>query len=243
MEQAVKFDFETLDPNEKLHLTSSAPKRKTRFSEAEIEALKQEAFTAGEAAGRSAALSQAEQTTARALVELSENFGSLLQQVDQQLTSLQAEAAKLGLIAAQQLAPALMAREPLAEIESLFRECAASLRNEPRIVIRIPQQLVEPLTERIDEIGRQVGYPGRIVVLGEPEFTATECQMEWPDGGVTQGSPAQSREIETIVATYIASGSPSDQGVPAVGEQEIPASEQPGMDSELSQMTTESNEL
>ncbi len=243
MEQAVKFDFETLDPNEKLHVTANAPKRKTRFSEAEIEALKQEAFTAGEAAGRSAALSQVEQTTAEALADLSANFGSLLQQVDQQLTSLQAEAAKLGLLAARQLAPALMAREPLAEIEALFRECAASLRSEPRIVIRIPQQLAETLSERIDEIGRQVGYPGRIVVLGEPDFTATECQMEWPDGGVTQGSPAQSREIETIVATYIADSSTADQAVPAGRKQEVPASEQAGTDSEPRQMTTESSEL
>ncbi|HAD26344.1 MAG TPA: hypothetical protein DCF61_11485 [Alphaproteobacteria bacterium] len=231
MEEAVKFDFETLDPDEKLHMPASAPKRKTRYSEAEIDALKQEAFAAGEAAGKQAALSHAEQIAAQALNELSANYGALLNQVDQEIANLQAAAADLGLAAAHQLAPALMAREPLAEIEALFRECAANLRNEPRIVIRIPQELVAPLTERIDEIGRQIGYPGRIVVLGEPEFTATECQMEWPDGGVTRGTPAQTREIETIITSYI-NGSGAE---PA-------ASEQTDIGNDFSQMATESSD-
>lgn len=243
MEQAVKFDFETLDPDEKLHMPASAPKRKTRYNEAEIDALKQEAFAAGEAAGKNAALSHAEQIAAQALSELSANYGALLSQVDQEIANLQAAAAELGSAAAHQLAPALMAREPLAEIEALFRECAANLRNEPRIVIRIPQELVAPLTERIDEIGRQIGYPGRVVVLGEPEFSATECQMEWPDGGVTRGSPAQTREIETMIANYIAgSGAEAPAMAQAVPESDQPASEQPDSSDNFRQTATESSD-
>jgi flagellar assembly protein FliH len=65
---------------------------------------------------------------------------------------LEAEAVEVAVAIAKKLAPALIAREPLAEIEALVIDVLSHVRSAPHIAVRVAEDLVEPAGRRLKEI-------------------------------------------------------------------------------------------
>ena len=122
-----------------------------------------------------------------------------------ELLAIESDAAELAFAIANKLAPALMARQPMEEVRALVAECLQMMPMEPRMVIRIPDSLIEPLQEKIDQITVQAGFEGKIALLAEPSLTGADCRVEWADGGAERDVAALSYKIEDAVARYCAS--------------------------------------
>lgn len=151
-----------------------------------VEAARQQAFAEGVAEGRRQQAAEGEDALERLAGEIARNSATILADLDAERERLAREAAGLAFAAAATLAPALVAREPHGELDALFSECVANLANAPHLVIRVPEDTVAPLRERLERVAHGAGYDGRIVALQDEEMSPGDCSIEWADGGVTR---------------------------------------------------------
>ncbi len=187
------------------------PARPT-FSEEDLAAAEAQAYARGQAAGQAAAQASIEAMAAQAMRVLAERFSACAKAQAAAFDQRRLEAADLAFRIAGKLAPALMEREPRAEIEALVSQCLAEHEGEPRIVIRAAAPAVEDLSPRIDQIAAQSGYAGRIVLLPDERITNADCRIEWADGGAERNTSALNALIEAAVARYIDAGRPASGG-------------------------------
>jgi flagellar assembly protein FliH len=127
-----------------------------------------------------------EQTARLALA--TEQLTHVLQQHAVQLTTIEQQASQeslsYALKFAELLAGSLIARSPIAPIESAARHVFGDLRGHPHIAIRVAPDLVEAVKASLTSIAREIGLDAKIIVLGEPEIHSSDCRIEWADGGI-----------------------------------------------------------
>ena len=118
-------------------------------------------------------------------------------------TRLECEAVEVAVAVARKLAPALLAREPFAEISALASECFRQLIASPHIAVRVNDALYAAAKEKLDDIVRAKNFDGRLVVLAEPDIAIGDCRIEWADGGINRDSAAADAAIGAAVAGYV----------------------------------------
>jgi flagellar assembly protein FliH len=117
---------------------------------------------------------------------------------------LESEAIEIAAAVARKLAPALVEREPFAEIAALAAGCMRELLTSPHIVVRVNEQLYAAAREKLEAVTRSHGFEGRLVVLGEPAVGIGDCRIEWADGGINRDIKAADAAIAEAVSRYIA---------------------------------------
>lgn len=169
-----------------------------------------EAREAGRREGREAGHRQAHAEIEARIVDLldkvMEGVGRLNGERAELESALEAESARLAHAIASRLAPALMQRHPTAEIEALVSECLDGCRHEPRIVIRVAEDLVDSVATRLDPLKKTGNFMGEVVLVGDPSITGQDCRVEWPDGGAERDYQALDRAIVGAVERFIADG-------------------------------------
>lgn len=161
----------------------------------------------GIAVAEAQALSDSGRLSALALERLAGAFGSLDQALRAVEAKLEAEAVEVAVAVGRKLAPALIAKEPLAEIEALASDCFRQIVAAPHVVVRVNDALYAATRDRLEEILRANGFEGRLVVLAEPDIAPGDCRIEWADGGVSRDSGATEAAIADAVNKYIAARS------------------------------------
>ena len=178
-----KFLFDNqfdVDSNGKIKPDDTPP---ALYTEADLAAARGEAQQIGLAAGKQEAMGEIENLAAHTLQNIAAGIGNIGAKHEQAVLALKQEAAQLAMVIAGKLAPALLQSQPLYEIRSLITECLELVPNEPRIVVRINESLVEYLAEDIDQLAVRGGFQGSVVLLGEADLTNADCRVEWADGG------------------------------------------------------------
>jgi flagellar assembly protein FliH len=116
---------------------------------------------------------------------------------------LETEAVAVAVAVAGKLAPALIAREPFAEVAALASNCFRHLVATPHVVVRVHDSLHTTARQKLEDIVRDCGLASRLVVLAEPEIAPGDCRIEWADGGITRESAATEQAIEEAVTRYV----------------------------------------
>jgi flagellar assembly protein FliH len=166
-----------------------------------------EAETAARREGYAEAQTDADVAAGRRMADAIEriavNLGEATKALQAIEARLEAEAVEVAVAVARKLAPALIAREPFAEISALASACFRELIAAPHIVVRVNDGLYAQAREKLDDIARAHGFEGRLVVLGEPGVAASDCRIEWADGGINRDSGAIDAAIGEAVARYV----------------------------------------
>jgi flagellar assembly protein FliH len=165
-----------------------------------------ESYRRGFAEGSADALAKIEQRTALALEAIAQAMGGISAEIKAVEARLEAEAVEVALAISRKLAPGLIAREPIAEIERLVSGILAQVRSAPHVVVRLASGLVESANSRLTKLAEARGYTGRLVLLPEPGLAADDCRIEWADGGVTRERAAIEARIHEAVARYLGGG-------------------------------------
>jgi flagellar assembly protein FliH len=198
MAQAKKFLFDTTFAAK----AEREQKPKPQFTDEDLAAARGEGQQAGFQMGRESALREIERRAADALEAVAAGLAGVDAAQARAVAELRAEAARLALAIAGKLAPTLVARRPLAEVEAVIAECLGQLPTEPRVVVRVAEGLVEVLSGRIDELARRVGFSGAVVLLGEPAMAPGDARVEWADGGAERDLARTLGAIEEAVGRY-----------------------------------------
>ena len=170
MNSVQKFLFETsFDGAEDETAPPDAPPQANpqSFSESELERARDEGFAAGREQGLMEAAGSIENASARTLEAIAGEIRALLPGLAQDAERRNGEALKAAVTIVRKLFPRTAEAHGTAEIEALITQCLGQLRDEPRVVVRICDQLLDPLNERLGGLAADCGYEGKIVLLAE----------------------------------------------------------------------------
>jgi len=185
-----------------------AEPRAPSYGAAEMEAAMQSAFAYGRAHGAAEAKAEAERDMLSALARLEDGLARIAADYDSKIEAIRAEAATLAFAVARQLAGPLVEQNGADRIEAALHQCLGELRNEPRIVVRATESIIEKLKCRIERTASASGYPGHIVLLPDDTLASTDCRIEWADGGAA----IDQARLEAQVADIIRAGTASRSG-------------------------------
>ena len=166
-----------------------------------------EAETAAHRRGYTEAQSDAGVEAERRIAATLEQIAASLAVANEALQAIEArlecEAVEVAVAVARKLAPALIAREPFAEIATLASECFKQLTAAPHIAVRVNDSLYATAREKLEDIVRARSFEGRLVVLAEPDIAEGDCRIEWADGGINRDRASADAAIGEAVARYI----------------------------------------
>ena len=162
-----------------------------------------QAYRQGFNAGEQQAHQEATKRMADALSVIADGLGRLDNALTAIETRLETEAVEVAVAVAAKLSPALIAREPFAEIAALATECFHHLVSTPLVTVRIAADIHETAKGQIEEIARSNGFDGRLTVISDESLAPGDCRIEWADGGIIRESTATASAIDETVARYI----------------------------------------
>jgi len=166
-----------------------------RFTQDDLDAARGEGHRAGAAEAELREREASERRQAEALEGIKAHLATMAEAQTRILDETIRDATKLALAIAGKVAPELVRRQPMVEIEALIREHLQRLIDEPRIVVRVAESLLDPLKARIDQLAQGCGFGGKVVLIAEPTLASGDCRLEWADGGVERDTEAVAREI------------------------------------------------
>lgn len=200
MSDSVKFMFDTpFEGAGSEAYEAAARARAPRYSEEDVEQFREVALAEGMSAGLEQARLGSEATIATSLGHIQQGL-KVLEVNDH---ARRKEAATLALAIGRKLAATLIERQPLAEIEGLVRDCLSEVADEPRVVIRINEALLEELKRRLDPIVAESGFAGDVVVLGDDRLNGSDCRVEWADGGAERRLATIERDVAAVIDRYL----------------------------------------
>jgi flagellar assembly protein FliH len=179
--------------------TISLLEHERRRADAESQAYRQ-----GFTAGQEQAHQEATQRMADALSMIADGLDRLDGALTAIETRLETEAVEVAVAVAAKLSPALIAREPFAEIAALATECFHHLVSTPLVTVRIAAEIHETAKMQIEEIARTRGFDGRLAIISDENLAPGDCRVEWADGGIIRDHTATTSAIDETVARYIA---------------------------------------
>lgn len=153
--------------------------------------------------GFEAAKQEGEQKCAAQLERIAAGMNLAIAKLAAIETRLEREAIDVASAIARQLAPALIARQPLAEIEALVLDVLSHVRSAPHVAIRIAPELAEGAGARLKKIADERGFASRLVILPDPAIAGDNCLIEWADGGMSRDRQAIEARIEQAIQNYL----------------------------------------
>jgi flagellar assembly protein FliH len=183
-----------------------------RYSETEVEAARQEAFAKGREAGRAEAEAARDALIARstaAVAEQLERIQSFTADLDNRMTHWALQAA---LLMVKTLFPELSRRHSRAEIEAMVVDTLHENEQEPRVVLRLPGEMIEAMQPAVADLCKTAGFAGRLLLIEDDTIAAGDCRIEWAEGGVERQAQRIWKEIEQRVSRQLAASSVPQQG-------------------------------
>ncbi len=159
------------------------PRKAPTFSEADVAAAREQAYAKGQQAGRAEVMQGLEQACEMALRSISSSMEKLVTDSAALVEDITQKALATTANVCRKVLPVMSERHALPEIEAFIVECLGIVIEEPRVVVRVPNTLLEQLRERIDALASGNGFAGKVVLLGDDALGPDDCAVIWADGG------------------------------------------------------------
>jgi len=160
------------------------------------------------AAGEEQTRDQAEELLTATTARVAAGLDTLLSHAGETARRRDAEALAAAVRLVEKLFPALAERETMREIETLLSDALSRLHEEPRVVVRVADPLLDPLRARTDAIAAKAGYPGQIILLADDAIAEGDVRVEWADGGAERDTERLWRDVRDMLAQATGSQTP-----------------------------------
>jgi flagellar biosynthesis/type III secretory pathway protein FliH len=209
----IKFDYPSLEA-----LTSSEPAPppgpvpepsppSPTFSEEElslaVEAARQEAHAAAEGKVRTEMLASLEHRQAEALSSISERLAASQEALDRILGARVGASRDLALAVARALVAKALARQPLADIEAMFREILVRLEGLPWLELRLPPTLVDAGRAALARVAEEADYRGEIKVVPDARLGPGDARLTWQDGAAERDLGRLEAQVTALVEAWL----------------------------------------
>lgn len=205
------FDASFDQPQASVAKLVNKPPPEPTFTSAELELARATALDAGRKAALAEATASIEQQLVAATEQLAAGVPTLLARDGEIREDVERQAIELlrGLVA--KTFPALAQRVSIDEIEALVTDCLREAFEEPRVVLRVPQRLFDPIRDRLGALAQQTGFAGKFVLLADDALGPADCRLEWADGGAERVTDRLVREIDAVLERALSTPPPAPE--------------------------------
>lgn len=166
----------------------------------DIEKANEEAYESG----KQDALAQAERRAAAALEAIADAASGVLTRLDVESQAMRAEAARLALVSAQQIAGAALDEFGLERAQKAVEAAMDLLRHQPRLVVKLPPEVADQLKPRIAAMCETHAYAAAVLVRAEPNLKTGEVVIDWSDGMIAMDPADAAKRIEDLIDAALA---------------------------------------
>lgn len=166
-----------------------------RFSADEV----MQAREAGQSEGKAWAMQCIEATAAESLAAIGESLVGLSAEAGEAERKCRDEALWLAAALVRKLFPSLAEAAGLEEINKVLGECLDRARDEPRLVVRVSDRLLDRVRDEIGPIAQRVGFDGKLVFLAEASLGPSDVRVEWANGGGERNAEKQWQRIDALL--------------------------------------------
>ncbi len=174
------------------------------YGEADLAASRADGFAEGHVAGLAEGHAETERLAAQAAGLISERLSEIADTVRSHHESVTLDAVAVASAIIRKIAPEIIDRGALSAIEAAISGCLPDLTDEPRIVVRVGEKMMDAVRARIEPIVTASGFSGDVVVITDPALEFADCTVEWADGGIRHDPTRVWRDIEEILRTHLA---------------------------------------
>jgi flagellar assembly protein FliH len=191
---------ETVEPEEEAEPEPPPPS----FTVEELEFARDSAYEEGRQAGQGEALEQSERMIATALTALSDQMQTVFRQQDEANDANARAATRVALAVLKKVLPATCETHAFDEVTRVVEDVVVHILDEPRIIVKVAEPLVDAVRERLEAVCEAHGFEGRVVVQSDVRLTPGDCRVEWTDGGAERDQARLIQDIETTVERSLA---------------------------------------
>jgi flagellar assembly protein FliH len=221
--QATKFQFETSFDDDFLEVQRIAEQAIAEeelippppsFSEQEMAECRAAALAEGHAAGMAEAEDGIARTASETLQVIATEIAGLAAAQNAGIEQAHRDALTLAAAIVRKTVPAKIQGTAAVAIEDFVRDCLPQIMEEPRIVVRISDSLLDQIKQDLEQIAARSGFAGQMIVMADPDLSVQDCRIEWADGGAERDSARIWQEIDESIERFLDSP-PAAQPEPA----------------------------
>ena len=217
MAATTKFKFDTIFEAEDQcqapeQLEEAAPPEPI-YNEAELAVAREQGFADGHQAGFAEAQLTHQSTEATALTSIAQQIAALGPVYSEAMQRCQRDAIGIARAVSAKMVEKTMNGRALDAVEPVITDILSRILDEPRVVIRVSDTLLDPLQQRLSGLLEQSGFSGSLVLLAENGLQGPDCKIEWADGGAEYETETHWREIDDVIDRYLVGVTPVDDGV------------------------------
>jgi len=166
------------------------------FSEEDLEAARQEGFNIGKENGSTETLAGIENTISDALSRIADQISELFNRQSEFNQEITSESILLIKNVNRKLFPVMNKQGALDEVVEFSQDLLSKFLTEPRITIRVHEEIAEPLKQRVLQFLEGRNFHGDLMVSGNEDISAGSCQVEWSSGSAERNPEMLLSEIE-----------------------------------------------
>lgn len=180
------------------------PEPEVTFTEDDLVNERTRAYKEGKQAGNEEAWSQFRQQTdqmaVKALKVIGDHMKDLFTTQDEHNDRTYRDATAISVVMARKILPDMCERNALREVERVLRECLTMAIEEPKLIIRVNEKLVDDLERRLGALIEELGYGGRILIEVDDRMGLSDVKVEWSTGGAERDTARLWEQIEGAIA-------------------------------------------
>jgi flagellar assembly protein FliH len=180
-----------------------APPPPPTFTEEELTLARDQALQEGRAAGKLEAEQATERMAATALTAISEHLAGLFATVEASNDATARNAVRVAMAVAAKMLPAAARRHAISEIELVVTECVPHVLDQPRVILRVAEELAPQIREPAETAAKAAGFEGRVLVTPDARIPVGDCRVEWTDGGADRTQDKIWEAIEETVGRML----------------------------------------
>jgi flagellar assembly protein FliH len=180
------------------------------FSEDEANELRNEAMQNGLRQGRMESLQEIEQSIALLINNMNDKLEELLNADHQRLLMTQEIVIRTTVLTIKKIWPQILQKYSLELVESTIRQSMDYNSEEPRIVVRVHDTLLDEVVKRLPKLQEQQAFAGKVIVIADQSVIAGDCKIEWADGGLDRLSRTLSQQLDAALERILSSLSSSN---------------------------------
>ena len=197
------------------------------FSEEEVKIARQQGFDAGKEQGLAATSEALTKQINETLLKTDEKLLAAFQTQDSVNQDLSRAAHSLAFGICKKMMPALAEQHSFDEVERVIEEVFSKAIEEPRITLSVHSDIAKAIEVRIGELAKEKGYEGRVLVEADKELEASDCRVDWVNGGSERNTRQLWANIASILDRNIGKkptiwDEPGEIKITSAGEASIP---------------------
>jgi flagellar assembly protein FliH len=114
----------------------------------------------------------------------------------------------------RKLVPDLANQQSLEGISAIVRQVMMDRFEEPRLIIRTHDSMLDALSARLETLSKQSGFRGQYALMADTNLAPTDCRIEWSNGGVERSVARLWDNLQVTLAQIQATLAPAQISEP-----------------------------